>query len=245
MEMVTIIRLGSQFKVIISRTFSQLFYLYPSTMDTTLANLRQEYTQQSLDRSDVLPDPVKQFERWFADAQQAQIHEPNAMHLATVSDEGRPTARIVLLKGIEEGCFLFYTNYHSQKGQQLQQQPYAALTFFWPELERQVRIEGPVDKISNERSTAYFHSRPRGSQLGAWVSPQSEVIADRAVLEQRQQELTQKYADQPIPRPPHWGGFALRPDRLEFWQGRPSRLHDRLRYQRQDDRSWTLERLAP
>ena len=162
-------------------------------MDTTLADLRQEYTQRSLDRSDVLPDPVAQFERWFADAQRAQIHEPNAMHLATVSADGRPTARIVLLKGIEEGGFLFYTNYRSQKGQQLQQQPYAALTFFWPELERQVRIEGAVSQLSDERSTAYFHSRPRGSQLGAWVSPQSEVIADRAVLEQRQQELAKQY----------------------------------------------------
>ena len=216
-------------------------------MDTTLADLRQEYTQRSLDRPDVLPDPVAQFERWFADAQQAQIHEPNAMHLATVSADGRPTARIVLLKGIEDGSFLFYTNYRSQKGQQLQQQPYAALTFFWPELERQVRIEGAVSQLSHERSTAYFHSRPRGSQLGAWVSPQSEVITDRAVLEQRQQELAEQYADQPIPRPPHWGGFALRPDRLEFWQGRPSRLHDRLLYRRAaaNDTPWTIDRLAP
>lgn len=214
-------------------------------MNTTLANLRQEYTQQSLDRADVLPDPIAQFERWFANAQQAQIHEPNAMHLATVSDDGRPTARVVLLKGIEEGCFLFYTNYRSQKGQQLALHPYAALTFFWPELERQVRIEGPVNKLSDEQSTAYFHSRPRGSQLGAWVSPQSEVIANRTVLERRQQELDEKFADQPIPRPPHWGGFALRPDQLEFWQGRPSRLHDRLRYRRQNEDQWVVERLAP
>ncbi len=216
-------------------------------MDTKLAHLRQEYTQQSLDRPDVLPDPVAQFERWFADAQRAQIHEPNAMHLATVSDDGRPTGRVVLLKGIEEGCFLFYTNYRSQKGQQLAHHPYAALTFFWPELERQVRIEGAVGQLSDERSTAYFHSRPRGSQLGAWVSPQSEVIADRTVLEQRQQELTEQYADQPIPRPPHWGGFALQPGRIEFWQGRPSRLHDRLLYRRtkSDNNSWTIERLAP
>ena len=226
-------------------TLSQLFYLCAPTMDTTLADLRQEYSQQSLDCSEVLPDPVAQFERWFADAQQGKIHEPNAMHLATVSADGRPTGRVVLLKGIEEGCFLFYTNYRSQKGQQLQGQPYAALTFFWPELERQVRIEGSVSKLSDERSTAYFHSRPRGSQLGAWVSPQSEVITDRTVLEQRQQELEREYADQPIPRPPHWGGFALRPDRLEFWQGRPSRLHDRLRYQRQEDDFWIIERLAP
>ena len=228
-----------------NRTFSQLFYLCSPTMDTTLADLRQEYTQRSLDRPDVLPDPVAQFERWFADAQQAQIHEPNAMHLATVSADGRPTARIVLLKGIEDGNFLFYTNYRSQKGQQLQQQPYAALTFFWPELERQVRIEGAVSKLSDERSTAYFHSRPRGSQLGAWVSPQSEVIANRTVLEQRQRELAEQFGNQPIPRPPHWGGFALRPDRLEFWQGRPSRLHDRLRYQRQNEDQWVIERLAP
>jgi pyridoxamine 5'-phosphate oxidase len=214
-------------------------------MDTTLANLRQEYSQQSLDRADVLPDPVAQFERWFTDTQQAQIHEPNAMHLATVSANGHPSGRVVLLKGIEGGSFLFYTNFRSQKGQHLLRHPYAALTFFWPELERQVRIEGSVSQLSDEQSTAYFHSRPRGSQLGAWVSPQSEVIADRSVLEQRQHALAEQYADQPIPRPPHWGGFALHPDRLEFWQGRPSRLHDRLRYRQLDDNTWIMERLVP
>ncbi len=152
-------------------------------MDTTLADLRQEYSQRSLDRSDVLPDPIAQFQEWFAEAQRAQIHEPNAMHLATVSADGHPSGRVVLLKGIEAGSFRFFTNYRSEKGQHLQHHPYAALTFFWPELERQVRIEGAVSQLSDEQSVAYFQSRPRGSQLGAWVSPQSEVIADRSVLE--------------------------------------------------------------
>ena len=214
-------------------------------MDTALADLRKEYTQQSLDRADVLPDPVAQFERWFAAAQDAQIHEPNAMSLATVSADGRPAARIVLLKGIEDGCFLLYTNYESRKGQDMQRHPYVALTFFWPELERQVRIEGAVTKTSEEQSTAYFQSRPRGSQLGAWVSPQSQVITDRSVLDQRQQELNEHFDDQKIPRPGFWGGYAVCPHRIEFWQGRPSRLHDRLLYRSEDDDTWIIERLAP
>ena len=214
-------------------------------MDTALANLRKEYTQQSLDRADVLPDPVAQFERWFAAAQDAQIHEPNAMNLSTVSAAGHPTARIVLLKGVEEGCFLFYTNYESRKGHDMQQHPYVALTFFWPELERQVRIEGEVSKISEEQSVAYFRSRPRGSQLGAWVSPQSQVIDDRSVLDEREQVLSERFDGERIPRPGYWGGYAVRPHRIEFWQGRPSRLHDRLLYRRQDNDPWIIERLAP
>ena len=214
-------------------------------MDTALADLRKEYTQQSLALADVLPDPVAQFEQWFADAQKAQIHEPNAMNLATVSSEGHPSARIVLLKGIEDGCFLLYTNYESRKGQEIRRHPQVALTFFWPELERQVRIEGTASQISDERSTAYFQSRPRGSQLGAWVSPQSQVIPDRSVLDQRQAELSERFDDTKIPRPAYWGGYAVRPQRIEFWQGRASRLHDRLRYQRQDDTTWVIERLAP
>ena len=214
-------------------------------MDTSLADLRKEYTQRSLDRADVLSDPVAQFGRWFTEAQAAQIYEPNAMHLATVSANGHPTARVVLLKGIEEGCFLLYTNYESQKGQDIRQNPYVALTFFWPELERQVRIEGEASKIGEERSTAYFHSRPRGSQLGAWVSPQSQVIRDRALLDGRQRELQERFDDESIPRPAYWGGYAVHPHRIEFWQGRPSRLHDRLQYQRQADDTWVIERLAP
>ncbi len=214
-------------------------------MDTALANVRKEYTQQSLDHSDVLPDPVAQFEQWFGAAQKAQVPEPNAMNLATVSADGRPTARIVLLKGIEEESFLFYTNYESRKGQDLQHMPYVALTFFWPELERQVRIEGEATKISEERSTTYFQSRPRGSQLGAWVSPQSQIIEDRSVLDQRQQELSERFDEEKIPRPHYWGGYAVQPHTIEFWQGRPSRLHDRLRYRRQADDTWVIERLAP
>ena len=214
-------------------------------MDTALASLRKEYTQQSLDQSDVLPDPIAQFERWFAAAQEAQIKEPNAMNLATVSSDGRPTARVVLLKGIEDGCFLLYTNYESRKGQDILQHPFVALTFFWPELERQVRIEGEAHKISEERSTAYYHSRPRGSQLGAWVSPQSQVIDDRTILDERQQELAERFDGSTIPRPHYWGGFEVHPHRIEFWQGRPSRLHDRLQYRRQNDDTWVIERLAP
>lgn len=214
-------------------------------MDTALANVRKEYTQQSLDHSEVLPDPVAQFEQWFGAAQKAQVPEPNAMNLATVSADGRPTARIVLLKGIEEESFLFYTNYESRKGQDLQHMPYVALTFFWPELERQVRIEGEATKISEERSTTYFQSRPRGSQLGAWVSPQSQIIEDRSVLNQRQQELSERFDEEKIPRPHYWGGYAVQPHTIEFWQGRPSRLHDRLRYRRQADDTWVIERLAP
>ena len=214
-------------------------------MDTALADLRKEYTQQSLDLADVLPDPIAQFEHWFEAAQKAKVPEPNAMNLATVSADGRPAARIVLLKGIEKGCFLLYTNYESRKGHDIQRHPYVALTFFWPELERQVRIEGEATKIDETLSTAYFQSRPRGSQLGAWVSPQSQVIADRSVLDQREQELAERFDDEKIPRPHYWGGYAVCPYRMEFWQGRPSRLHDRLRYERQDDQRWVIERLAP
>ena len=212
--------------------------------NTTLADLRKDYTQQSLDRADVMSNPVAQFEQWFAAAQEAQVPEPNAMNLATVSAEGHPAARIVLLKGIEDDNFLFYTNYESRKGQHLQHFPYVALTFFWPELERQVRIEGQVTKISEERSTAYFQSRPRDSQLGAWVSPQSQVIEDRSVLDQRQQELTERF-DEGNPPASLLGRYAVRPHAIEFWQGRPSRLHDRLHYRRQDDDRWAIERLAP
>ena len=214
-------------------------------MDTTLADLRKEYTRQSLDRDDVSLDPIVQFQRWFTEAQQAQIHEPNAMNLATVSPDGRPSARVVLLKGIENDSFVLYTNYESRKGQHIQQLPYVALTFFWPELERQVRVEGQAEKVSEARSSAYFQSRPRGSQLGAWVSPQSQVIADRSVLDQRQQELSVRFEEGEIPRPDHWGGYAVRPHHIEFWQGRPSRLHDRLLYHRQNDHAWIIERLAP
>jgi pyridoxamine 5'-phosphate oxidase len=213
-------------------------------MSMTIADLRKEYTLNGLDVTDVAPNPITQFRQWFDAALQAGIPEPNAMHLATVSAEGYPSGRIVLVKGVDERGFAFYTNYESQKGRELINHPMASLTFFYPELERQIRIEGRVEKVSPEESDQYFNSRPRGSQLGAWVSPQSEIIANRAELENRQQELEKQFAEQSVPRPPHWGGFRVVPDRVEFWQGRPSRLHDRIRY-RPLAGDWIIERIAP
>lgn len=210
-----------------------------------LADLRQSYSMGSLDVNDVYPEPIAQFRKWFEEVLAAQLPEPNAMHLSTVAADGRPAGRIVLLKDLTEAGFAWYTNYHSRKGQELTVHPYAALTFFWVELERQVRIEGTVTKVSEAESDAYFASRPRGSQLGAWTSTQSETIPDRAFLERREQAYQERFADQPIPRPPHWGGYRLLPDYVEFWQGRPSRLHDRIAYQRQAEGTWTLGRLSP
>jgi len=213
-------------------------------MSATLSDLRKEYTLAGLDLTDVLPDPMAQFQRWFDAALGAGVPEPNAMHLSTVNADGRPDGRIVLIKAVSDAGFVFYTNYESRKGQELLGQPFAALTFFWPELERQIRIGGRVEKVSDAESDSYFMSRPRGSQIGAWVSHQSRIIADRDVLETRQRDLEAQFADQSVPRPPYWGGFRLVPDSLEFWQGRPSRLHDRIRY-RKEENSWVLERLSP
>lgn len=210
-----------------------------------LTELRQEYSQQGLQESEVDRDPIIQFERWFNQALEAQLREPNAMTLATVTTEGRPAARVVLLKGFDHRGFVFYTNYTSRKGQELARTPFAALVFWWADLERQVRIEGAVEKVAAQESDAYFHSRPRGSRLGAWASDQSQVVADRAAMEERLRTLEEKYRDQEIPRPPHWGGYRLIPSVIEFWQGRPNRLHDRLRYVRQEDNHWLIERLAP
>lgn len=213
-------------------------------MSATLSDLRKEYTLAGLDLTDVLPDPMAQFRRWFDAALGAGVPEPNAMHLSTVNADGRPDGRIVLIKDVSDAGFVFYTNYESRKGQELLGQPFAALTFFWAELERQIRIEGRVEKVSDAESDAYYASRPRGSQIGAWVSQQSRIITDRAVLETRQRDLEAQFADQSVPRPPYWGGFRLVPDALEFWQGRPSRLHDRIHYRREEN-SWVLERLSP
>ena len=214
-------------------------------MDSSIADLRQNYTRAGLSEADVNSDPIEQFKTWFEQALDANLIEPNAMTIATATPEGKPTARIVLLKGVSDRGFVFYTNYESQKGQQLIANPYAALVFLWDKLERQVRIEGEVEKLSTEESAEYFHSRPKGSQLGAIASDQSRIIPNREILEQRLSELQEKYADETVPLPEHWGGFRVVPNRIEFWQGRPSRLHDRLVYDLQDDGSWEINRLSP
>lgn len=191
------------------------------------------------------PNPFKQFKIWYQDAIEAKIAEPHAMTLATASKEGIPSARMVLLKGVDEGGFVFYTNYESQKGQELAKNPHAALVLYWKELDRQVRITGEVSKVSRQNSQAYFQSRPIGSQLGAWTSNQSQVIANRDVLERELAKVTAQYQDKEIPLPPYWGGYRVSPKTIEFWQSGPYRLHNRFRYTRQDDDNWQIERLAP
>jgi pyridoxamine 5'-phosphate oxidase len=212
---------------------------------TTLADLRKNYSRGALDAVDVDPDPVRQFQTWFAQALDAKLPEPNAMTLATVDAESRPSARIVLIKGVDERGFVFFTNYDSRKGRELLANPAASLLFHWIELERQVRIEGRVEKTSDEESDAYYASRPLGSRIGAWASDQSQPLESREALEAREREMVAKYGDAP-PRPPHWGGYRLVPDAIEFWQGRPSRLHDRIVYTRGDAGApWRIARLAP
>jgi pyridoxamine 5'-phosphate oxidase len=210
-----------------------------------LADLRKEYARASLDVTTVFADPILQFEKWFKEALEAGVVEPNAMHLSTVNAQGRPSGRIVLLKDVESGRFVFYTNYQSKKGNELDQNPSCALTFFWPDLERQVRIEGVSDRIAAITSDRYFQSRPRGSQIGAWASPQSAIIDSRLILEQRATQMEKKFENEKVlPRPNQWGGYQVDPLMIEFWQGRPSRLHDRIQYVKVDG-SWRIYRLAP
>jgi pyridoxamine 5'-phosphate oxidase len=210
-----------------------------------LADLRREYSKASLNLTSIDQDPIKQFNLWFKEALTSEVIEPNAMNLSTINENGRPASRIVLLKGVENGVFVFYTNYQSQKGKDLDKNPACALTFFWAELERQVRIEGVAERISSETSEQYFKSRPRGSQIGAWASPQSTIIKDRSILEERVKQLEKKFEGQTtLPKPNQWGGYAVTRILFEFWQGRQSRLHDRVQYSTIDGQ-WKLHLLAP
>ncbi len=221
---------------------------YPAkrTHRMSLEALREEYRAGGLSEQNYETNPIVQFERWMKDAQAADLKEPNAMTLSTATAGGRPSARMVLLKEVSEIGFVFYTNYASRKGRELETNPYAALTFYWAELERQVRVEGRVERVSREQSVAYFHTRPRGHQLGAWASRQSQIVPNREALESKLGELEAEYMHgEEIPTPEFWGGYCVAPEAIEFWQGRPNRLHDRLRYRRKGEYGWLVDRLSP
>jgi len=214
-------------------------------MPSTIADIRKDYMLQSLLEKDVETDAIGQFDKWWEEAVRSEITEVNAMTLATASADGVPSARIVLLKGYDKKGFVFYTNYESFKGKQLAENPRACLLFFWKELERQVRIIGLVEKVSDAENDAYFNSRPEGSRIGAWVSPQSQVIANRQWLEEREKGFVKGHSEKPLARPSHWGGYRINPICIEFWQGRSNRLHDRIQYTLKEDATWLIERLAP
>jgi pyridoxamine 5'-phosphate oxidase len=209
-----------------------------------LAHIRREYSREELSEDHVDPDPFVQFRHWMDEAIAAELPEPTAMCLSTADNKGRPSSRMVLLKGFDHEGFVFFTNYNSHKGRELDQNPHAALNFFWPELERQIRIAGSVEKVSDEESDEYFKSRPFTSRVGAWASDQSEILESKMALAARAAKLAVKYATGNVPRPPHWGGYRLRPDNIEFWQGRPSRLHDRILYTL-SGHAWMISRLSP
>lgn len=214
-------------------------------MKPSIADLRKEYSAQVLLEHDLAPDPVQQFSLWWNQVMESQVEEANAMTLATASSDGVPSARIVLLKSFDENGFVFFTNYKSFKGMELDENPKACLVFFWKELERQVRILGLVQKLSDTENDAYFISRPSGSKIGAWTSPQSQVIADRNWLDNHYLEVAEQFKDKEVDRPGHWGGYLVKPVVVEFWQGRPSRLHDRIQFSLEENGSWKIERLAP
>lgn len=213
-------------------------------MDSEIASLRNEYSKATLDIEKTADNPIQQFRSWFNEARKAEVPEPSAMVVSTASADGKPSARVLLLKDITENGFVFFTNYNSRKGKEIEKNPFASFTFFWPELERQVRIEGRLKKVDSAVSDAYFGSRPRGSQIGAWASPQSDEIPNRGIIEKRERDYLEKFEGKEIPRPGHWGGYELIPDLLEFWQGRQSRLHDRIVYQLENGK-WNKKRLAP
>ena len=210
-----------------------------------VARLRKEYTRAGLKEFEANPNPIEQFRTWFDEVLTSNLHEPNAMALATATLDGRPSARVVLLKGFDERGFVFYTNYEGRKGEELETNPHCALLFYWGELERQVRVEGRVRRVPDKESDAYFAGRPRGSQLGAWASEQSRPVGDRGALEHRLRELEAEYEGRDVPRPPFWGGYRVEPEAVEFWQGRENRVHDRLVYRRSEDGGWRRGRLQP
>ena len=214
-------------------------------MRNTPQDPRYEHAAVGLRRRDLDPDPIKQFSNWFTAAIEAELRDVNAMSLATVGRDGKPSVRVVLLKRFDQNGFVFFTNYESEKGKQLEANPRAALAFYWIELDRQIRVSGTVEKTSRQESVRYFHSRPLGSQIATWASHQSEVVDARRVLDARFAEMSERYATGSVPLPPHWGGYRLWPERFEFWQGRPNRLHDRFRYTRNPDKSWRIDRVAP
>ena len=214
-------------------------------MNKNIADIRKDYQLQSLLETDVASNPFDQFNRWWDDAIKSELDEVNAMTLATASVTGMPSARIVLLKSVSADGFVFFTNYNSHKGKELLENPFGCLVFFWKELERQIRITGTIEKVSAAESDEYFYSRPVGSRIGAWASPQSSVIPSRETIETNIEKYEQEFAGTEIARPPHWGGYIVKPTLIEFWQGRPNRLHDRIQYTKQQEGSWKFDRLAP
>jgi pyridoxamine 5'-phosphate oxidase len=214
-------------------------------MNKQIADIRKDYQKQTLLETDVAPDPFEQFNRWWDEAIKSELDEVNAMTLATASATGTPSARIVLLKSVSAEGFIFFTNYNSHKGKELEENPFACLVFFWKELERQIRITGTIEKVSAAESDEYFNSRPVGSRIGAWASPQSSIIPSRETIEMNMAKYEEEFAGGKITRPAHWGGYIVKPTVIEFWQGRPNRLHDRIQYSKQQGGSWEINRLAP